>query len=57
MREAELPPVLTREEVADLLRVSVSYLDTLPIKSALLGRRTRRFLAKHVLEYVERRAE
>ena len=53
----EIPPVLTIEEVADLLRVSVRKVHDLPIKSALLGRRTRRFLTKHVLEYVERRAE
>ena len=52
-----VPPVLTRQGVADLLQVSIRTVDKLPIKSTLIGKRTRRFQTKHVLEYLERFAE
>ncbi len=52
-----IKPVLTRAEVCDLLGISLRTLDRLPIKSVSIGRRTRRYLAKHVLEYLERLAQ
>lgn len=48
-----IKPVLMRSEVCELLGVSLRTLDRLPIKSVSIGRRTRRYLAKHVLEYLE----
>ena len=57
-REIEpMKPVMTRKELAEVLRVSLRTVDRLPIKSALVAPRTRRYLAKHVLEYIERRAQ
>ena len=52
-----IKPVLTRAEVCKMLGISLRTLDRLPIKSGLIGTRTRRYLAKHVLEYLERLAE
>lgn len=52
-----IKPVLTRAEVCEVLSVSLRTLDRLPIKSVSIGRRTRRYLAKHVLEYLERLAQ
>ena len=52
-----VPPVLTRKGVAELLQVSIRTVDRLNIKSTLLGYRTRRFLTKHVLEHLDRRAQ
>ena len=49
--------VLTRQGVADFLQVSLRTVDKLPIKSTLIGPKTRRFQTKHVLEYLERFAE
>jgi len=48
-----IKPVLTRAEVCEVLGVSLRTLDRLPIKSVSIGTRTRRYLAKHVLEYLE----
>ena len=52
-----IKPVLTRAEVCEVLSISLRTLDRLPIKSVSIGRRTRRYLAKHVLEYLERLAQ
>lgn len=52
-----IKPVLTRAEVCEVLSVSLRTLDRLPIKSISIGRRTRLYLAKHVLEYLERLAQ
>ena len=52
-----IKPVLTRREVCEVLGISLRTLDRLPIKSGLIGTRTRRYLAKHVLEYLERLAQ
>ncbi len=49
--------VLTREEVAQLLQVSVKTVDRLPIPSVLLGPRTRRYLARDVIAFLEERAQ
>lgn len=45
--------VLTIEEVAAWLVVSVRTVERYPIKRVTLSRSTRRYLAKHVLEYLE----
>ena len=52
-----IKPVLTRREVCEVLGISLRTLDRLPIKSASIGKRTRRYLGKHVLEYLERLAQ
>ena len=52
-----IKPVLTRAEVCEVLGISLRTLDRLPIKSASIGKRTRRYLGKHVLEYLERLAQ
>jgi hypothetical protein len=44
--------ILTVEQLADWLQLSVRKVEQLPIKSGYLGNR-RRYLAKHVLEYLE----
>ncbi len=44
--------ILTVDQVADWLQLSVRKVETLPIRSAYIGTR-RRYLAKHVLEYLE----
>lgn len=48
------PPeaVLTPRQVADWLQVSLKTLATLPIHSKKLGHRTRRYLARDVLDYL-----
>jgi hypothetical protein len=48
--------VLLIEEVAEWLVVSVRTVERLPIKRIPVGERTRRYLAKHVLEYLESKA-
>lgn len=48
--------VLTTEEVADWLVVSPKTVRGLPIKVVKLGHSTVRYLAKHVMEYMEGRA-
>jgi excisionase family DNA binding protein len=48
--------VLTIEEVAEWLGVSVRTVERWPIKRLTLSRSTRRYLAKHVLEYLEAKA-
>jgi hypothetical protein len=48
--------VLTLEEVAEWLIVSPRTVERLPIKRVAVGERTRRYLAKHVLEYLEGKA-
>lgn len=52
------PPdaILTQQEVADWLGVSVRTVRKLPIKRWSQGRRLVRYLAKHVLAYIEERA-
>lgn len=45
--------VLTIEEVAEWLDVSIRTVERYPIKRLTLSRSTRRYLAKHVLEYLE----
>lgn len=52
------PPetVLHIEEVAEWLDTSVRTIERLPIKRIPVGERTRRYLAKHVLEYLESKA-
>jgi len=51
-----IPPpadaVLTPQQVADWLQVSTKTLATLPIRSKKLGHRTRRYVARDVLEYL-----
>jgi hypothetical protein len=50
------PPeaVLTKAQVAEWLQVSEDLVDRLNIKSIPIGERKRRYLAKHVLEALER---
>lgn len=48
--------ILTVEQLADWLQLSVRKVEQLPIKSGYLGNR-RRYLAKHVLEYLEQIAK
>lgn len=48
--------VLTIEEVAEWLGVSIRTVERWPIKRITLTRSTRRYLAKHVLEYLEAKA-
>ena len=48
--------ILTTEEVADWLVVSPKTVRTLGIKTVKLGHSTVRYLAKHVLEYMDGRA-
>lgn len=48
--------VLHIEEVAEWLDVSVRTIERLPIKRIPVGERTRRYLAKHVLEYLDTKA-
>jgi hypothetical protein len=48
--------VLTIEDVARWLGVSKRHAETLDLKCFYLGTRTRRYLAKHVLEYIEAKA-
>jgi predicted DNA-binding transcriptional regulator AlpA len=57
-RTVAYPPhaVLTDEEVAAWLQVSVRSVQRYPIKRVQLGERTTRFLAKHVYEWLEGRA-
>ncbi len=52
------PPetVLTVEQLADWLQLSVRKVETLPIRSWYVGNR-RRYLAAHVLEWIEVGAE
>ena len=45
--------ILTVEQVAAWLQVSVRSVERLDLKCVYLGTRTRRYLAKHVLEYLE----
>jgi hypothetical protein len=53
------PPeaILDIEQVAEWLQVSTRTVARLPIRSTRIGHRTRRYLAKHVLEYLERLAD
>jgi hypothetical protein len=48
--------VLTIEQVAEWLQVSKRSAEDLHIPCFYLGTRTRRYLAKHVLEYIEAKA-
>lgn len=50
------PPeaVLNDVQVAAWLQISTKTLEQLPIKYAKIGYRTKRYLARHVLEYLER---
>jgi hypothetical protein len=48
--------VLTTEEVAAWLDVHPKTVRALPIKTVRLGHSTVRYLAKHVLEYMEQKA-
>jgi hypothetical protein len=48
--------VLLIEEVAEWLNVSVRTIERYPIKRISLSDHTRRYLAKHVLEYLESKA-
>jgi hypothetical protein len=48
--------VLMIEEVAEWLNVSVRTVERYPIKRIPLSDHTRRYLAKHVLEYLESKA-
>ena len=48
--------VLTIEEVADWLSVHPKTVRTLGIKTVRLGHSTVRYLAKHVLEYMDAKA-
>lgn len=54
MTVVSYPPetVLTPQQVADWLQVSTKTLATLPIRSKKLGHRTRRYIARDVLEYL-----
>ena len=47
--------VLTIEQVAEWLQMSVRSVERLDLPCVYLGTRTRRFLAKHIVEYLERR--
>ena len=57
-RTVSYPPdaILTEEEVAAWLLVSPKTVSRYPIKRAQLGGRTRRYLARHVYEFIEARA-
>lgn len=58
LRVRAYPPeaVLTRAQVAEWLGMKVDTVDHLPIKRRKIGRRTVRYLARWVLEYLEREA-
>jgi hypothetical protein len=51
------PPeaVLTIEQLADWLQMGKRSVERLDLPCIYLGTRTRRYLAKHVLEYLDRR--
>lgn len=57
-RPLAYPPetVLTIEQVAEWLQTSVRSVERLDIPCIYLGTRTRRYLAKVVLKYLEERA-
>jgi hypothetical protein len=48
--------VLTIEQVAEWLDISKRTAESLHLKCFYLGTRTRRYLAKHILEYIEAKA-
>ena len=48
--------ILTREEVAEWLDVDPKTVRNLGIKTVRIGHSTVRYLAKHVLEYMEAKA-
>jgi hypothetical protein len=48
--------VLTIEDVSEWLGISKRSAEKLNLKCFYLGKRTRRYLAKHVLEYIEAKA-
>lgn len=48
--------VLTIEDVARWLMISKRSAESLNLPCFYLGTRTRRYLAKHVLEYIEKKA-
>ena len=48
--------VLTIEQVADWLQISKRSAESLHLPCFYLGKRTRRFLAKDVLRYIEAKA-
>jgi hypothetical protein len=47
--------VLTTEQVAEWLQVSVRFVERLDIPPVFLGTRTKRFLGKDVLAYLDTR--
>ena len=51
------PPeaILTKEQVAEWLQVSVDMVDRLNLRSIPISQRKVRYLAKHVLEDLEKR--
>ncbi len=53
LRDQALRPVLTREQVAELLQVKPRQLDRLEVPCLNLGHRTKRYLAKDVLAWLE----
>ena len=53
LRDQALRPVLTREQVAELLQVKPRQLDRLGVPCLHLGHKTKRYLAKDVLAWLE----
>lgn len=55
-RPISYPPetVLNIEQVAEWLQVSTRTVERLDIPFFLLGKRTKRYLARHVLEFIEK---
>jgi hypothetical protein len=52
---SSLPAVLTRDEVAEFLQVQPRQIDRLGVPSIDLGKKTKRYLARDVLEWLEER--
>ena len=53
------PPeaILTPDQVAEWLQVSRRTVQRLPLPAVTMGHRTVRYLAKEILEYLERQSE
>lgn len=53
LRDQAIRPVLTREQVAELLQLKPRQLDRLGVPCLDLGHKTKRYLAKDVLAWLE----
>lgn len=57
LERGQLPLAVDSEKAAAMLNISAKTLHRLPIRSALLGHRTRRYAVKHLLEFLEAKAK